>query len=928
MPSILVIEQEGRSLEWIQAALAPEGWQVLGVRSPAEALQAAASEAPDLVLIDAAVAGAASVAGTFSRAGGGPGLVALTAAGAPAGFAADAVLGQPFSVDALLAAVHRLAADRRAAPLSPTAPLAPLVPTAPIAPTAPTAPTASARDQKLTSRDIFGDMLAEVESEVAGLAPGPTAPPSPRPPSTTDDVHRKLEQTLSGVLNVPPRPRPAPPPRRSENGDAEVDALISKTLSGLELGSRPAAGPRPPARPVSPPPAAAAPPEPQPPQPLTPRPVPPPAAPPAPPAETRRGKPVGDFDFSEIEELARTSRRPEPPRPAAAPAPPPTPAPTPQPAAPRPAAQPAPPPPAVRAPAPPVAPAPPPPQPTPPPPAAQLATQRIEVFSAAQKAGDQFGQYTLLEKIATGGMAEVWKARSRGVEGFQKTVAIKKILPHLTDNAEFIGMFIDEAKLAAQLSHPNIIHIYDLGKIGRDYYIAMEYVEGKDLRSILNAGNRKGLPLPAGLALLIATRLASALDHAHRTRDFEGRELGLVHRDVSPQNVLISQDGDIKLCDFGIAKAVSKANNQTQMGALKGKLQYMSPEQAWGKPVDARSDIFSLGSILYELLTGERLFAGDSEISVLEAVREGRIRSPRQTNPTVSEDADLIVRRALALEPADRFANAGEMQGRLETVLYSLRPTPSHSDLAAYLRRLFDLDPGAEAAAPPAAVAAAAVAPEPRPAPAVRSEPRSEPRSEQAAEPRAEPRPAASAPPAPAPWPLDRPPGEDADTAPDEAPEALAPMAPIAPLVEVTEERSSRGRTLLMIAILVLLLVGAVVTYVLTRSRSTDPQVGPTAAPAEAARPAPVAAPPTAVPSPAPAAAPGAAPGATPAAALDTKSLENMVDEQVARQEAELRRKLEAQAKQLERELARSREKQKASGEAPAAEPPASPPPR
>ena len=245
---------------------------------------------------------------------------------------------------------------------------------------------------------------------------------------------------------------------------------------------------------------------------------------------------------------------------------------------------------------------------------------------------EQFGQYALLERIAVGGMAEVWKARMRGVEGFQKTVAIKRILPHLTDSGDFVSMFVDEAKLAAQLSHPNIIHIYDLGKIGQHYYIAMEYVEGQNLRAILNARPRRAMPLPVGLDLLIGARLASALDYAHRKRDFDHREMGLVHRDVSPQNVLISYDGDIKLCDFGIAKAVANAS-RTQMGALKGKLQYMSPEQAWGRPVDPRSDIFSLGSLLFEMLTGRRLFTGDNEISVLEAVRECHVEEPSRAQP-------------------------------------------------------------------------------------------------------------------------------------------------------------------------------------------------------------------------------------------------------------------------------------------------------
>lgn len=301
--------------------------------------------------------------------------------------------------------------------------------------------------------------------------------------------------------------------------------------------------------------------------------------------------------------------------------------------------------------------------------------------------GRRFGQYTLLDRIAVGGMAEVWKARSTGIEGFQKTVAIKKILPHLTDNDDFVNMFVDEAKLAAQLSHPNIIHIYDLGKIGDHFYIAMEYVEGKNLRALLNESRRKALPLPRGLALLIAARLASALDHAHRKKDFEDRELGLVHRDVSPQNVLISDEGDIKLCDFGIVKAVSKVS-QTQMGALKGKLQYMSPEQAWGKEVDGRSDLFSLGAILFEMLTGRRLFAGDSEISVLEAVRQCRVVAPRELVPQIPEKVEAITLKALAMAPGDRYQTAGEMQGELEDVLYSVKPAPSPADLAEFLSRL------------------------------------------------------------------------------------------------------------------------------------------------------------------------------------------------------------------------------------------------
>lgn len=304
------------------------------------------------------------------------------------------------------------------------------------------------------------------------------------------------------------------------------------------------------------------------------------------------------------------------------------------------------------------------------------------------KDGTKFGQYVLLEKIAVGGMAEVWKARMRGVEGFQKIVAIKKILPHLSDNQDFIEMFVDEAKLAAQLNHNNIIHIYDLGKIQSSYYIAMEYVDGHDLKTILHRGAERDQPMQVELALFVASKIAAALDYAHRKHDFEGKDLGLVHRDVSPQNVLVSQDGDIKLCDFGIAKAASKAN-QTMAGALKGKLQYMSPEQAWGRNIDKRSDIFALATVLFELLTGKKLFNGDNELSILEQVREARVTKPSSLNDEVPPEVDAIVLKALQKDPAARYQTAGEMAKDLDAVLYSIRPTPTSADLAIYMHRIW-----------------------------------------------------------------------------------------------------------------------------------------------------------------------------------------------------------------------------------------------
>ncbi|MEM6792388.1 MAG: protein kinase [Acidobacteriota bacterium] len=327
--------------------------------------------------------------------------------------------------------------------------------------------------------------------------------------------------------------------------------------------------------------------------------------------------------------------------------------------------------------------------------------------ASSKKAGVPFGDYRLLERVAVGGMAEVWRAQRRGVEGFQKTVAIKKILSHLTGSNDFVTMFIDEAKLAAQLNHANIIQIYDLGKVDEDFFIAMEFVDGKDLRSIQNRLKDLDEKLPLGLCLLCVAALARALDYAHRKRDFDNQDLGLVHRDVSPQNVLISYEGEIKLCDFGIVKAVAKAST-TQMGALKGKLQYMSPEQAWGKEVDARSDIFSLGSVLFETLTGERLFTGDSEIGVLDAVRDCRIRSPRSLDPSIPPEVEAIVMKALAKTPETRYQTAGELDRDIAAVLETMRPAVSAGDLAALMERLFGprMVSGAQAGEPALAEAA------------------------------------------------------------------------------------------------------------------------------------------------------------------------------------------------------------------------------
>ncbi len=305
---------------------------------------------------------------------------------------------------------------------------------------------------------------------------------------------------------------------------------------------------------------------------------------------------------------------------------------------------------------------------------------------------EEYGNYFLLEKIAIGGMAELFKAQQRGVQGFQKIVAIKRILPHFSDNEDFVTMFIDEAKLAAQLTHPNIVQIFDLGKAGSSYYIAMEYVNGRDLRTLLRKVREYGLPFPEQVAAFVVMKVAAALDYAHRKRGFDDRELKLVHRDISPQNVILSTEGAVKLVDFGIAKAASKASH-TVAGALKGKLLYMSPEQATGQPLDNRSDLYSLGLVLFELLTGERCFQADSELGVLEKVRLGRVSDLCTLNPNVSKEMVAIVNRALQKGVDHRYPSARFMERDLRDYLQRLGPPITEHDVAEYMHVLLNGTP-------------------------------------------------------------------------------------------------------------------------------------------------------------------------------------------------------------------------------------------
>ena len=363
----------------------------------------------------------------------------------------------------------------------------------------------------------------------------------------------------------------------------------------------------------------------------------------------------------------------------------------------------------------------------------------------------------------------------------------------------------------------------------------MEHVDGRDLRSIEQSAREHSMPLPVSLAVYVASKVASALDYAHRRRDAEGHELNIVHRDVSPQNILISYEGDIKLCDFGIAKAASKAS-KTQSGALKGKIQYMSPEQAWGKPIDRRSDLFSLGVVLHELLTGERLFHGDTDISVLEKVRSADIAPPSRSNPEVPQNLDAVVLRALAKDPDDRYANASDLLRDLESVLYSYTPAPGSADVAIYLHRLQGEETAvSEAKAREAAAQAESVEAQ---EPARKRKSKSAPIARRTgATPRADAAGAASEPPAA------RPPEP-------EAPPRREPPREVFGSLEKSAEAETKSRTPLYAAIAVAAaaLVGFVI-WQMNRSGSS-------------AAPAPAKATPVAAPAPAPTAVPDPRPGA------------------------------------------------------------------
>jgi eukaryotic-like serine/threonine-protein kinase len=280
--------------------------------------------------------------------------------------------------------------------------------------------------------------------------------------------------------------------------------------------------------------------------------------------------------------------------------------------------------------------------------------------------GVRFGKYTLLRKIATGGMAEVYLAVQEGIAGFEKPVAIKEILPYLANDPKFVKMFTDEARIAARLSHPNIVQIFDLGVEGGIHYLAMEYVFGESLARVRERVQAARKRIPVDLALYVVQSLCLALHHAHGFSAGAAAQ-PVIHRDVSPHNILVSFDGAVKLADFGVAK-VKEAKSGTTQGVIKGKVSYMSPEQIRGEHVDARSDLFALGIVLYELVTGALPFPGNNIREVFDSVTSSEPKRPSALVPCFP-DLERVVLKSLEKDPDSRYATAAEMLGDLESVM-------------------------------------------------------------------------------------------------------------------------------------------------------------------------------------------------------------------------------------------------------------------
>jgi serine/threonine-protein kinase len=300
----------------------------------------------------------------------------------------------------------------------------------------------------------------------------------------------------------------------------------------------------------------------------------------------------------------------------------------------------------------------------------------------------QLGRYHLLDRIAFGGMAEIYRAKTFDSTGQPHLVAVKRVLAHLAEDDDFIQMLVDEAKIASILRHTNIARVYEFARAHGEYFIAMEHVDGKDMRTVLERCRAKKKPVPPEHAAYVAAEIASALHAAHSAVDTKRRPLRIVHRDVSPSNVICSYAGEVKLCDFGIAKAtLSRVNTKT--GVIKGKVKYMSPEQALGRKLDHRSDIFSLGACLYEMLTRIPPFTASNEMDLLIKVRDAKYRPISDLTPAVPPELEAICDKCLTRSRAHRYQTAAEVEADLRSFLRKYMPNYSRSHLGRFIRKMF-----------------------------------------------------------------------------------------------------------------------------------------------------------------------------------------------------------------------------------------------
>jgi serine/threonine-protein kinase len=308
------------------------------------------------------------------------------------------------------------------------------------------------------------------------------------------------------------------------------------------------------------------------------------------------------------------------------------------------------------------------------------------------KGDRKFGNYVITGRLAVGGMAEIFTANLVGAHGFAKPVVLKRILPHLAEDEKFVNMFIDEARIASLLQHPNLVQVFDFGQVDGRYYIAMEHVRGVDCSRLMRRAARRGLTIPTPLGVHIIGEVLRGLDYAHAARDLEGHELAFVHRDISPSNILISMSGDVKLGDFGIARTTDRVA-KTSTGALKGKLGYLSPEQVAGREIDHRSDLFPAAVVLIELVTGKPLFARENELSTLLAIRDARPQGFTRDPAILPDDLYVVLRKALSRAPEDRYPTAGAFREALVDVLARRGPVPRADDLAVFVRKALGVDP-------------------------------------------------------------------------------------------------------------------------------------------------------------------------------------------------------------------------------------------